>query len=108
MHHQTAVDKNLKTIYSLWFWHTCDLEIRLRLSNLVWIARPRASFNCAKFERPPSNSVHQKDNNKVFVKSENTLIVSLEYAQMWKNTGVNIFIIYLTYLTILQSFKLSG
>ena len=30
MYHETTLDKNLKTIYSLWFWHTCDPEIRSR------------------------------------------------------------------------------
>ena len=43
MFHYTRVDKNLKTICSLWFWHTCDLEIRSRSGVLVWIARPVAS-----------------------------------------------------------------
>ena len=38
-----TVDKNFFCfIYSSWFWHTRDLEIRSRSSNLVWIARPQA------------------------------------------------------------------
>ena len=35
MHHETTVDRNLKTICSLWFYHTCDLEIRSRSANPV-------------------------------------------------------------------------
>ena len=36
-----------KTICSLWFWHTFDLEIRSRSSNLVWFGRPQArSWPC--------------------------------------------------------------
>ena len=44
-------------------------------------------YNHAKFERPSSESVHQKANIKVFVKSEiiiNALITSLEYVLKWK------------------------
>ena len=38
-------------------------------------------YNHAKIERPSLNSVHQKANVKVFVKSENISIISLEYVQ---------------------------
>ena len=42
MHCKTTVDQNLKTICRFQFWHTCDLEIRARSSNLVGIARSQA------------------------------------------------------------------
>ena len=45
-----------------------------------------------------------KANNTAIVKSENMLIISPEYVQNVKNSGT--FIIYLTYLTILQSLYL--
>ena len=34
--------ESTKTICSFWFWHTSNLEIRSRSSNLVWIAKPQA------------------------------------------------------------------
>ena len=34
--------QEFKNSFSLWFWHTCDLETRS--SNLVWIDRPQASL----------------------------------------------------------------
>ena len=37
------------------------------------------SYNDAKFEKPRLNSVREKANDKVFVKSGNTSVVSLEY-----------------------------
>ena len=45
---------------------------------------PKQCYNHAKFEGPPINSVCPKANLKVFVKSENMSITSLEYAQKWK------------------------
>ena len=42
--------------------------------------------------------VREKGNNKVFVKSENTSVISLEYVHKWKMLVV---VIYFTYLTIL-------
>ena len=42
---------------------------------------PKQSYNNAKFEKPRSNSVHKKANDKVFVKSGNMSIISLEYVQ---------------------------
>ena len=42
MYHLTTEDMKLETIGSLWFWHTCDLELRSRSSNLEWFASPRA------------------------------------------------------------------
>ena len=41
-------------------------------------------YNHTKFERPPLNSVRQKANIEVFVKSEDMSIISLEYVQKWK------------------------
>ena len=40
------------------------------------------------------NNVRQRANVKVLVKSETTTIISLEYVQKWKYSGI--FIIYLT------------
>ena len=54
----------LNTICSLCFWHTCDLETRSRSSNLVFLGRPHQSYNHAKFERSPLNSVQEKANIK--------------------------------------------
>ena len=53
--------------------------------------------NHAKFERLPLNSVPQKANIKVFVKSEGTSIISRECMPKVKSSGV--FIVYL--LTLL-------
>ena len=39
-----------KTICSLWFWHSCDLETKSRSSILHWKCRPWAGYNYAKFE----------------------------------------------------------
>ena len=36
-------------------------------------------YNIAKFEKPHLNSVCEKANDKVFVKSGNTSIISLQY-----------------------------
>ena len=40
---------------------------------------PKHGYNRTKFGRPASNSIHQKADVKVFVKSENVSIISLEY-----------------------------
>ena len=48
----------------------------------TWYELP--GYNHAKFERLPLNCVHQKANSKVFVKSENISILSLEHVQKWK------------------------
>ena len=45
---------------------------------------PEQGYNHAKFEQPPLNSVCQKANIKVFIKSENTSIISLGYVQRCK------------------------
>ena len=42
---------------------------------------PKQGYNLAKFEKSRLNSVHEKVNVKVFVKSGNMSIVSLEYAR---------------------------
>ena len=41
-------------------------------------------YNNAMLEEPCLNSIHEKANNKVFVKSRNTLIISFEYVQRQK------------------------
>ena len=45
---------------------------------------PEKDYNHTKFERPPWNSVRQRAKRKVFDKSENMSIISLEYTQIWK------------------------
>ena len=47
MDHWTTVAKNLKTIRSLWFWHTCDLEIRSRSSKYELLDREHNSLYSA-------------------------------------------------------------
>ena len=61
----------------------CDLEIRSRSANLVWIQveDPKQGYYCAKFEKSRLNSIHEQANDKVFVISEKTSITSGEYAQ---------------------------
>ena len=44
----------------------------------------RQCYNHAKFERPRLNSVQEKSNVKVFVKSLTTLISSLQYKRKSK------------------------
>ena len=39
------------------------------------------SYNDAKFEKPRLNSVREKANDKVFVKSGNTSVISVKYVQ---------------------------
>ena len=39
-------------------------------------------YSHANFERPLTNSVHQKAN--ILVQSENMSVISLEYVQKWK------------------------
>ena len=48
----------------LWFWYTCDLEMRSRSSNLVWIATPQARLLSHKDWKTPLNNVRQKANDK--------------------------------------------
>ena len=45
---------------------------------------PKQGYNNAKFERPRLYNVHEKANDKVFVKSGNTSIISLEYVRKSK------------------------
>ena len=78
------MDKNLKTVCSLAFWYTCDLEIRSRSSTWCELLDPELSHNRAMFERPPLNNVHQKANVKVFVKTENISVIILECVQKSK------------------------
>ena len=70
-----------KIMCSFWFWCTSDLEIRSR--SLTWyeLPDPNQGYDHEKFERPPLNSVRQKADVKVFVKSENMSIISLEYVK---------------------------
>ena len=104
------MDKNLKKKKkcSLWFWHTCDLEIRSRLCHQTWyeLLDPKQSYDHTKVDTLPLNSVRQTANVEVFVKSQNTSIISLEYVQKWKEVVYSLSP--LTYLTILQSFRLTG
>ena len=43
---------------------------------------PKQGYNNAKFEKPRLNSVHEKANDKDFVKSGNTSVISFEYVWM--------------------------
>ena len=61
---------------------------------------PKQGYNNAKFEKPCLNSVHEKNNNEVFVKSGNTSIILFEYDCV-KVQICGKFMIYLTYRTIL-------
>ena len=72
---------------------------------MLQLCKVKQGCNHVKFERPLVNSVHQKANSKMFVKSENMPIISFEYMQKEIKSGT--FIICLTYLTILQSFNFS-
>ena len=42
---------------------------------------PKQGYNNAKFEKPRLNSVCEKVSDKVFVKSGNMTVISLEYVQ---------------------------
>ena len=77
-------------------------------SQQTWyeLLDPKQSNNQKKFERPPLHSVPQTANVKRFFKSENMSIISRKCVQKWKKSGA--FIIYLTHLTFLQSFNLTG
>ena len=72
----------------------------------IWydLLNPDQGYDHAKFERNSMNSVHQKANIKVLVKSEKMSIISLEYVQKWKIMVYTLS----TYLTIQQSFTLAG
>ena len=79
------MDKNIqknkpKKTYncSLWFWHIHGHQSWYELLG------PEQGYDHTKFERPPINSICQKANIKVFVKSGNMSIISLEYVQKWK------------------------
>ena len=65
-------------------------------SHQTWykLVDPKKGYNHAKIERPSLNSVWKKA--KVFVKSDNVSIISLEYAQKSEEQWY-ICIIYLTY-----------
>ena len=58
---------------NLWPWN------RSRSSAWYELIDPIQGYNNAKFETLHSNSVREKANDKVFVKSGNISIVSLEY-----------------------------
>ena len=45
---------------------------------------PRQGYNNAKFEKPSLNSVFEKANDTVFVKSGNMSIISLKYVRKKK------------------------
>ena len=74
--------------------------------NQTWykLVDPKECWSNTKFEKPHLNSVHEKANNKVFVKSGNISIISLEYVQKVENSGK--FMICMLYLTVLHKFQL--
>ena len=76
-----------------------------RSSNLVWIASPPSKVIIMQSLKNLAWIVSVKKNNdKVLVKSRNTSVTSLEYVQTLNNSSI--VMIYLMYLTILQSFHL--
>ena len=76
-------------------------------SHQTWheLVDPKQGYNNAKFEKSCANSVHEKAIDKVFVKSGNASIISLEYMCESKK-NIDIFMTCLRYLTILQSLDL--
>ena len=60
-----------------------DTTMTLKQGHQTWyeLAEPEQGINHAKFKRPPLNSVSNKANVKVTVKSENTSIISNKYVQ---------------------------
>ena len=69
---------------SLWFWHACSLKTRQGQQTWYELVDPKQGNNNAQFEEPHLNSVQEKANDKVFVKSGNTSIISLEYVEKSK------------------------
>ena len=61
-----------------------DTPVTLRQGQghqtLYALEDPKQNYNYTKFENPHLNNVHEKANDKVFVKSGNTSIISLEQA----------------------------
>ena len=94
------IDKN----HVSYDFDTRDLETRSGSSKLYELVDSKQGYNNAKFEKPCLNSVHEKANNKVFVKSGNISIISLEYVQKVENSGK--FMICMLYLTVLHKFQL--
>ena len=45
---------------------------------------PKQGYNYAKFEKPHMNTVHEKANDSVVVKTGNTSVISLECAHKLK------------------------
>ena len=86
---KTTADKNLNknlksTICTLYIWQTCSLEIKSRSSNLLEKnVHPKQGYHHAKLERSHFNSVWEKGNVKVFLKSEKMSFTSLEY--FWRS-----------------------
>ena len=61
-------------------WHTCDHEARVRSSNMIRICRTlNKVIIIHSLKDLVFSSVREKANVSVFVKSENTSNISLEY-----------------------------
>ena len=77
---------------------------------------PKVGYNHAKFERSCFNSVWEKANGKFFPESVNEEIFHLSPLNMCiclkkekkKKKREGIFMLYMTYLAILQTFNLTG
>ena len=117
MRNYTTVDKNLKTISGLRFWHTCDFEKGQGPQTWYELLVPKQAYNHAKLEIPPLTSVSPPPKKKkkktrrwsfcfFVVKSEKQVSYFPWTCEKVKNSGMSI--IYLTYLKILQDFNLTG
>ena len=75
------VGNNLKKQVAVYDSDT-PVTLKQGQSHQTWceLVDPKQGYNNAKFEKPRSNSVRERANNKAFVKSGNTSISSLEYA----------------------------
>ena len=68
--------------------HDSDIHVILKYGqgHQTWcdLLDPKQGYNHAKFDRHLLNSVCQKANAEVFVKSDNMSIISLACVQKWK------------------------
>ena len=86
----TTVDKNLKKQFAAYHSYTAvTFKQGQDHQTLCDLLDPMQGYNKAKFEQPhlKLNSVHEKANNKVFVKSGNMSIISFEYMYVKVKSG---------------------
>ena len=82
MHHWNYSGRESKVVCAVY-----DSDISVNFEGYqTWyeLINTKQGINHAKFETAPLNSVSQKVNVKVFVRSENMLITSLHCVQKWK------------------------